>query len=230
MDLIQRISEVYKKISHAAMRAGRDPGGVKLLAVTKTVPAEAIKEAIDAGIRLVGENRVQEAEKKIKTLKDEIPETVSWHMIGHLQKNKAKAAVRLFDLIESLDSIDLAERIDRYAREAGKIQKVFLQVKLSPEETKTGIPPEDLERDIERYFNFKNLLPLGLMTIPPYSVDPEDSRPFFRKLRELKDVLERRGFSLPELSMGMSGDYEVAVEEGATIVRVGTAIFGEREY
>ncbi|RMG02629.1 MAG: YggS family pyridoxal phosphate-dependent enzyme [Nitrospirae bacterium] len=212
------------------MRAGRDPAAVRLLAVTKTVPPDVVKEAIDAGIRLVGENRVQEAEKKMDVLKGLIPDTVSWHMIGHLQKNKAKVAVRLFDLIESLDSIALAERIDRYARDAEKIQRVFLQVKLSPEETKTGIPPEDLERDIERYFSFKNILPLGLMTIPPYSPDPENSRPFFRRLRELREALEKRGFSLPELSMGMSGDYEVAVEEGATIVRVGTAIFGERVY
>ncbi len=230
MDLIQRISEVYRKISHAAMRAGRDPSEVRLLAVTKTVSPQLVKDAIDAGIRLIGENRVQEAEKKMEALAGEIPETVSWHMIGHLQKNKAKLAVELFDLIESVDSLSLAERIDRYAREAGKMQKIYLQVKLSPEETKSGMSPEELERDIADYLGFSNLEPLGLMTIPPYSPDPEESRPYFRRLRELRDRLIDAGYELRELSMGMSGDYEVAVEEGATIVRVGTAIFGEREY
>jgi hypothetical protein len=229
-ELIERISVVYKKVSHAAMRAGRDPAEVKVLAATKTVPVELIKEAIDAGIRLIGENRVQEAKEKIEALKGRVPETVSWHMIGHLQKNKARAAVQLFDLIHSLDSFELAERLNRIASEYGKIQRCLVQVKLSHEETKHGIAPEEVERLLERIIELKNLKIEGLMTMPPYFEDPEMVRPYFRRLRLLREALEGKGYKLPELSMGMSGDFEVAVEEGATIVRVGSAIFGQRRY
>ncbi len=228
--LIERISEVYKRVSHAAMRAGRDPSEVKVIAVTKTIPAEQIMEAVEAGIRIIGENRVQEARQKILALKDTIPPTVQWHMIGHLQKNKVRPALQMFELIHSLDSMELAERINRIAAEYGKVQRCLIQVKLSDEETKYGIRPEYLEAMLNRVSEMQNIRVEGLMTIPPYLEDPEMVRPYFRRLRRLRDELQERGYQLPELSMGMSGDYEVAVEEGATIVRIGTAIFGPRRY
>ena len=228
--LLDNISTVYKRISHAAMRAGRDPSEVELIAVTKTVPAEKIREAIDLGVRLIGENRVQEAKEKLEELRDKIPRTVQWHMIGHLQKNKVRPAVMLFDMIQSVDSLALAERINRIAAEFGKVQRVLVQVKLSDEETKQGIQEYELEHLISEMKEMDNLLIEGLMTIPPYFEDPEQVRPYFRRLKEIKDELNARGFNLKHLSMGMSGDYEVAVEEGATMVRVGTAIFGRRIY
>ncbi len=228
--LLDNISTIYKRISHAAMRAGRDPSEVELIAVTKTVPAERIKEAIDLGIRLIGENRVQEAKEKIELLRSKIPETVQWHMIGHLQKNKVRPAVMLFDMIQSVDSLELANRINRIAAEFGKVQRVLVQVKLAEEETKYGIKERELEPLLSEMMNMENLLIEGLMTIPPYLEEPEKVRPYFRRLRELKERMKERGFNLKHLSMGMSGDYEVAVEEGATMVRVGTAIFGRRIY
>ncbi len=212
------------------MRAGRDPSEVELIAVTKTVPAEKIKEAIDLGVRLIGENRVQEAKEKIEELRDKIPETVQWHMIGHLQKNKVRPAVMLFDMIQSVDSLSLAERINRIATEYGKVQRVLVQVKLSEEETKHGIEERELEHLLAEIRGMENLLVEGLMTIPPYFEDPELVRTYFRRLRQLKEQMNQRGFNLRHLSMGMSGDYEVAIEEGATMVRVGTAIFGRRIY
>ncbi|NOX19713.1 MAG: YggS family pyridoxal phosphate-dependent enzyme [Nitrospirae bacterium] len=228
--LLENISHVYKRISHAAMRAGRDPSEVVLIAVTKTVSAERIKEAVDLGIRLIGENRVQEAKEKIERLRDELPETVQWHMIGHLQKNKVRPAVMLFDMIQSVDSIELARKINRVAADFGKVQRVLIQVKLSEEETKHGVSEEALEALVEEVLSLENLSLEGLMTIPPFFEDPELVRPYFRRLRQLRDKLNEKGYRLKELSMGMSGDYEVAVEEGATMVRVGTAIFGRRSY
>lgn len=199
------------------------------MAVSKTVPAEPILEAVEAGIRMLGENYVQEAEQKINALKGRVPETVSWHLIGHLQKNKAKKAVALFDVIESLDSVELARRIDKVAREMGKYQRVLVQVKLSDEPTKSGIPEAELEDLLEAVARMQHLRVEGLMLLPPYFEDPEQTRPYFRRLRQLRDELHRKGYTfLKELSMGMSHDYEVAVEEGATIVRIGTAIFGPR--
>ncbi|MEC4685147.1 MAG: YggS family pyridoxal phosphate-dependent enzyme [Nitrospirota bacterium] len=228
--IVESISSVYKRISHAAMRAGRDPLEVKLVAVTKMVPPEAIREAVDAGVRLLGESRVQEAKEKIAVLSGVLPDTVSWHMIGNLQSNKAKLAVQLFDMIQSVDSVDLAKRIDRYASEAGKIQRLLVQVKLAGGESRSGISPEGLIALLEEVGNLHNLVVEGLMTIPPFLETPEDVRPYFRRLREIRDGAEEKGFKLPELSMGMSGDFEVAVEEGATMVRVGSAIFGRRLY
>ncbi len=227
--IIQKLSEVYKRVSHAAMRAGRDPQEVKVMAVTKTVPPEYVLEAVEAGIRIIGENYVQEAEKKAKALRGRMPETVSWHLIGHLQKKKEKKAVRLFDVIESLDSVALAERLNKLASEAGRFQRVLVQVKLSDEPTKAGIAPEKVEELLEAVSGMEHLRVEGLMLLPPYHEDPEQSRPYFRKLRQLRDELHQKGYTfLKELSMGMSHDYEVAVEEGATIVRIGTAIFGPR--
>ena len=228
--LIENASNILKKISHAAMRAGRSPDEVKLIAVTKTVGIETIKEAIDAGLRIFGENRVQEAQKKISDLKFEISNSnIEWHLIGHLQKNKAKYAVQLFDLIHTVDSIELAEELNKQAEKIGKIQRVLVQVKLSEEETKHGISEKGLLPVIERIKSLNNLKLEGLMTMPPFFEDPEKARPYFRRLREIRDNAERNGFNLPELSMGMSNDFEVAIEEGATMVRIGTAIFGERK-
>jgi pyridoxal phosphate enzyme (YggS family) len=226
--LLENASAVFKKISHAAMRADRRPEGVKLVAVTKTVSIELIEQALDIGLRIFGENRVQEAKEKIESLITKMPSGTESHLIGHLQRNKAKQSVRLFDLIHSLDSEELANILDREAGAIEKVQRVLIQVKLSQEETKSGVDENVLLHLAEKVKKLKNLKLEGLMTIPPFFDDPVRARPYFRHLRELRDALQNKGISLPELSMGMSGDYEVAIEEGATLVRIGTAIFGER--
>ncbi len=227
---IKNASLILKKMSHAAMRAGRSPDAVRLVAVTKTVDAETIKEAVDAGLRCFGENRVQEAREKISNLKSQISNSrIEWHLIGHLQKNKSKYAVQLFDLIHTVDSIDLAEELNRQAEKAGKIQRILVQVKLSEEETKHGVSEKELMPLLEKIKGLRNLKLEGLMTMPPYFEDAEKARPYFKRLREIRDEAERCGFKLPELSMGMSDDFEVAIEEGSTMVRIGTAIFGGRK-
>ncbi len=226
---IENISSVFKRLSHAAMRAGRSLEDIKLIAVTKTVPVESIKDAINAGLRTFGENRVQEAKDKISILKSIISDSkIEWHLVGHLQKNKARYAVELFDYIQSVDSIELAEIINKQAEKTGKIQKILLQVKLVDEPSKSGILKDKLTDILSGISVMKYLSIQGLMTIPPFFDDPEMSRPYFRQLRELKDKADSLGFRLPELSMGMTNDFEVAIEEGATMVRIGTAIFGER--
>jgi hypothetical protein len=221
-------------MSRAAMKADRNPAAVTLIAVTKTVETAAIREAIDAGLRVFGESRIQEAGAKIEELprlltSDGGLPTVSWHLIGHLQRNKAKTAVALFDLIHSLDSVDLALEIDRQAEKIGKIQEVLIEVKLSAEETKHGISKDELPDLAAAISGMTNLRLRGLMTVPPFFENPGEARPCFRELRKLKERLEDLGFLLPELSMGMSHDFEAAIEEGATMVRVGTAIFGTRK-
>lgn len=227
---MERISNLYRRISHSAMRAGRNPEEVNLIAVTKTVQVEKIIEAIEAGVRIFGENRVQEARQKIPEVSNKYKDSkISWHMIGTLQKNKVKYAVRLFDMIHSVDSLDLAREINREAERVGKIQDILIEIKLSPEEKKHGIRPDELFGLLEHLYLLKNINVRGLMTIPPYSDNPEDSRPYFRRLRGLLEDAQKRGFPLRELSMGMSGDFEVAIDEGATMVRIGTAIFGERK-
>ena len=226
--LLENASGIYKRMSHAAMRAGRRPEEVRLVAVTKTVGIEAIKQALDIGLRIFGENKVQEAKEKIEALATQAPSGTEWHLLGHLQGNKTKHSVRLFDLIHSLDSEGLAGDLDKEARKMGKVQRVLIQVKLSEEETKSGAPEKELPQLAEKVAELKNLRLEGLMAIPPFFDDPERARPYFRRLRELRDELEKKGISLPELSMGMSDDFEVAIEEGATLVRIGTAIFGER--
>lgn len=224
--LLENIKNIYRKISHAAMRAGRDPYDVKLIAVTKTVGIEQIKEVIDLGLRIFGENRVQEAKEKISNFKFQISNSkIEWHLIGYLQRNKAKTAVQLFDLIHSLDSIQLAEELNKHAQMFGKIQRVLVQVKLSEEETKHGVAKKDLTNLIKTVSEMKNLKLEGLMTMPPFFDDPEMVRPFFKELKELRNSVEALGFKLPELSMGMTNDFEVAIEEGATMVRIGTGIF-----
>jgi PLP dependent protein len=227
--LLESATAVFKKMSHAAMRAGRKPEDVRLVAVTKTVGIDEIRKATDIGLRVFGENKVQEAKEKISNLQLEILDMkVEWHLIGPLQRNKAKYAVRLFDLIHSLASEGLAEDLNKEAGKTGKVQRVLIQVKLSEEETKNGVSEQELPLLVEKMSRFGNLKLEGLMTMPPFFDDPELARPFFRRLRELRDGLEKNGFILPELSMGMSNDYEVAIQEGATLVRIGTAIFGER--
>ncbi len=224
------VSTILKRISTAAARAQRAPEDVRLIAVTKTVGADNIKEAVDAGLRSFGESRVQEAQKKISALRSHIANrAVEWHLIGHLQKNKAKYAVGLFDLIHTVDSIGLAEELSRQAEKAGKVQRILVQVKLSGEETKHGASEEEMLSLLARVKEFGNLSPEGLMTIPPFFGEKEKARPYFRRLRELRDKAEAAGFRLRELSMGMSDDFEVAIEEGSTMVRIGSALFGERK-
>jgi hypothetical protein len=225
-----RLKAVRDDISSAAEKAGRSPGDITLVAVSKTHPPEAVLAAIGAGAGVFGENRVQEAEPKISVVGRTAAE---WHLIGHLQSNKARKAVSLFDVIESIDSLELAERLERICHEEGKsLQRALIQVKLGDENTKAGASVDELRRIAAASSKFSCLQIEGLMAIPPYAEDPEDARPYFRRLRELRDNLRDLGAfgeSFGELSMGMSHDFGVAIEEGATIIRVGTAIFGERE-
>ena len=227
---------VRERIEKAARKAGRDPKEVNLVAVSKTVEVDRIKEAIEAGVAILGENYVQEAQKKIEEIgKLAAAEplgkggSVSWHFIGHLQSNKAKYAVRLFNMIHSVDSIPLAEELNRRVEQAGQMLKVMIEVNLSKEATKFGTDEEQLLNLARRIRDSKHLSLEGLMTMPPYFDTPEMSRPYFVALRELKEKMVREGIPLKELSMGMSNDFEVAIEEGATFVRVGTAIFGPRK-
>jgi len=221
--------DVRGRFAAAARRAGRQPGDVTLVAVTKTISAGRIGEAVAAGQRVFGENRVQEAKGKIEALGPGI----SWHLIGHLQKNKAKTAVEVFDVVEAVDSGDLALLLDRRAGERGKRLPVLLQVMVSPEETKSGLDPAGLPALIEKVLSLPNLDLRGLMAIPPWPERPEDSRPHFARLRDIRDRWDGKCCpegTLRELSMGMTADFEIAVEEGATLVRVGSAIFGARPY
>ncbi len=236
--LSENTKKIYRAISHAAMRAGREPHDVRLVAVTKKVPAEVVVKALEIGLRDFGESRVQEFREKLADIRNLLGVSSGgnlkgyrprWHLIGHLQKNKAKMAVELFDLIHSVDSEELAEILNRSAEKIKKTQRILIQVKLSYEESKSGILQDKVIGLLDRIRDMGHLRVEGLMTIPPFFEDPQQARPFFRKLREIRDSAEAAGFRLPELSMGMSNDFEVAVEEGATIVRVGTAIFGERK-
>lgn len=218
------LHNVKNRIAAAALRAGRDPAAVRLVAVSKTVPLESIKAAVAAGQRLFGENYLQEARGKIAALNA----GVSWHFIGHLQSNKTKGAVELFDLIHGVDRLKLARALNAAAASMGKVQEILIQVNLAAEASKSGTAPEAAAELLRQIALLPHLKVLGLMTMPPF-LDPEAVRPYFRALRELRDRLQDlSGRPLQELSMGMSGDYEVAIEEGATLVRVGTAIFGSR--
>jgi pyridoxal phosphate enzyme (YggS family) len=221
--LAARLAKIEAQIARAAQKANRDPREIKLVAVSKTHGAEKIREALRAGARVFGENKVQEAEGKILEIGRE---TAEWHLIGHLQSNKARKAVRLFDVVHSLDSRELAERLERLCREENREKlTVFVEVDLAKETTKNGIEEKDLPALVEFLRSCRHLKFAGLMIVPPYYDDPERVRPFFRRLRELRDEFLPDG----ELSMGMSHDFEVAIEEGATIIRVGTALFGPRE-
>jgi PLP dependent protein len=224
-----RLAAIRARIAAAAKNCRREPDEVRLIAISKTHPASVIKRVIEFGALDIGENRVQEAEGKIVEVGRE---AARWHLVGHLQANKARRAVTLFDLIHSLDSLDLARRLDRLCEEEGKEKlAVLVQVDLGHEETKSGIDESDLTHLVEGLGPLSRLELAGLMTLPPFFDDPEQSRPFFRRLRNLRDELAARGAfggRAGELSMGMTNDFEVAIEEGATMVRVGTAIFGER--
>lgn len=224
-ELIGRnVRTVLDGIRQAALRAGRRPEAVRLIAATKSVAPERIRGAIDAGVRILGENRLQEALPKIEALG--AAGGIAWHFIGRLQRRKAKDVVGRFQLIHSVDSVELAEEIDRRAAQAGLRQEVLLEVNVGGEASKAGFAPEALGQAVEALAGLPSLSVRGLMTIPPPSGQPEAARPYFRQLRELAASLGRP--ELKELSMGMSQDYAIAVEEGATMVRVGTAIFGAR--
>jgi pyridoxal phosphate enzyme (YggS family) len=228
--LAARIERVRQRIHAAAERANRSPKEITLMAVSKTHPADLVREAIGAGLTEFGENRVQEAETKIPEVGRE---AVRWHLIGHLQSNKARRAVELFDVIHSVDSTALVERLDRICGEVERPElQMLIQVDLGHEATKTGAPEGDLRLIAEAAAKSERLRLIGLMTLPPFFDDPEDTRPFFQRLRKLRDDLQAKGAfgERPgELSMGMTHDFEIAIEEGATMIRVGTAIFGERE-
>ena len=218
----ENLNDIRRRISAAAARSGRRENEVKLVAVSKTHPAETLREAIAAGVSVFGENKVQEAEGKIAEIGRRGAE---WHLIGHLQSNKARKAVQLFDFIHSVDSVDLAQRLERICGdERRESLSVLVQVDLALEATKSGVPESGLPELVEVIRGCRHLMLEGLMVLPPFFDDPEVTRPFFRRLRELRDELIPGG----HLSMGMSHDFEVAIEEGATIIRVGRAIFGSR--
>jgi len=222
-----RVEEVRRRIAEAACQVRREPGEVELVAVTKTVPVSRIREALSAGITTLGENRVQEAREKIGLLSSL---GVTWHLVGHLQTNKSQLAVGLFDLIHSLDSLKLAASLNRHAAAMGKRVRVLVEVNLGGEPAKSGVPENELLPLLQACRTFDHLTVDGLMTIPPFRRDPRDVRPFFQRLRALRDRAADTypHLHLRHLSMGMSHDLEIGIEEGATLVRIGTAIFGER--
>ena len=224
-EIAANLEMVRETIAEAERKSGRSAGSVELVAVTKTHSAEVVQLAVEAGQLLFGENRVQEAKAKIP----ELPSKLRWHLIGHLQSNKARLALTLFEMIHGVDSIDLLQHLNRVAEDVGVFPRVLLQVNVAGESSKFGFPPQKLLSEVESIVQIDRLQIEGLMTIPPLAPSPEQSRKYFVQLRELRDRLEREfKFPLPHLSMGMTADYGVAVEEGATLVRVGTAIFGER--
>jgi pyridoxal phosphate enzyme (YggS family) len=219
-----RLLRVQDRIRAAAGRVGGDSASITLVAVSKMIPVEVIRQGLAAGITILGENRVQEARDKIAAM----PDRATWHLVGHLQTNKAKVAAQLFEMIHSLDSLKLAEALDKSGQQAGKTVRCLVEVNLGGEESKSGTTEEGVRPLLGAVGRLTHLRIEGLMTIPPYLPDPEQVRPFFRRLRTLRDKLAAEGFHLAELSMGMTHDFEIAIEEGATIVRIGTAIFGPR--
>src|SRR5881398_2634669 len=224
--IAENLEYVREQIAQAAMKSGRSPDEVELVAITKTHPAEKVREAIEAGQVLFGESRVQEARAKIPLL----PSSLRWHFVGHLQKNKIRHALPLFELIHSVDSFAVAEEINRIADEDGMHPRVLLEVNVAGEGSKFGFKPETVRVEMESLLALPRLSIEGLMLIPPLAENAEASREFFAQLRELRDALEKEfDLKLPRLSMGMTNDFTVAIEEGATLVRVGTAIFGERQ-
>ena len=227
VDIARNVETVMRNIARAAEKSGRDPAEIKLLAATKTQGVSEVRAALEAGVRYLGENYVQEAKSK----REALGSLGEWHLIGHLQKNKASAAVDLFSMIQSLDSVELARRLDRAGARRKATVKVLLEVNLASEESKSGVSEAELLPLLREAAQLPNLRVEGLMIIPPLGKDAEASRPYFRQLRELRDSLRQRDLAnvdLKELSMGMTHDYTIAVEEGATMVRVGTALFGPR--
>ena len=229
IDVAANYRKVLDSIAEATAKSRRAAGQVKLLAATKSQSIELIRAAVDAGITLIGENYVREAAGK----KPRIDEAIEWHMIGHLQRNKVKAAVDLFDVFESLDNLPLARELDKEGQKRNKVIRVFVEVNLGGEESKTGVNESEAASLVQQVASLSHLRVEGFMSVPPYREDPEEVRPYFRKLRLLQEKLgEIRSprLELRELSMGMSHDYSIAIEEGATIVRIGTALFGGRRY
>ncbi len=236
MSIAENIAEVQDRIAAAARRAARNPAEITLMGVSKTFPVESIREAYAAGLRVFGENRVQEFAQKADALRD--LRDAEWHLIGHLQTNKAAKATELFDAVDSVDSVRMAEKLNTFAESAGKTFSILIEINVGGEKAKSGVAPssdkqgsDELEQILRGGPRWGNLKIQGFMAVPPYTEDPEGSRPYFRQLRQIRDSIAVR--ALPQigtavLSMGMSHDFEVAIEEGATCVRVGTAIFGER--
>ncbi|HEY7185564.1 MAG TPA: YggS family pyridoxal phosphate-dependent enzyme [Vicinamibacterales bacterium] len=228
MSVASNLADIRARMASAAQSAGRDPSSVRLIAVSKTFPLDAVREAYDAGQREFGENRVQEGLQKIERSADL---SIRWHLLGHLQTNKARKAASAFAMIQSVDSVELLNKLDHGAADEGRAPELLIQVDLAGEATKFGAPPAEVPRLFEAAAACRAARVVGLMTLPPLPDTPEDARRWFRQLRELRDGWLASGVPaalLRELSMGMSGDFEVAIQEGATIVRVGTAIFGER--
>jgi pyridoxal phosphate enzyme (YggS family) len=231
MSIAANIASIHERIAAAASRAGRNPKEIALMAVSKTHPPERIREAYEAGLRAFGENRIQEFASKIGALQN-LP-GAEWHMIGHLQTNKASKATELFHAVDSVDSLKLAEKLDAAARQLGKKLSLLLEINVGGEAAKSGVAPDSpaLDELLIAAPRLDSLQFRGLMTVPPFTDDPQDARPYFRKLRGLRDNIAARqhpGVNMDVISMGMSHDFEVAIEEGSTCVRVGTAIFGER--
>ncbi|HEY6969336.1 MAG TPA: YggS family pyridoxal phosphate-dependent enzyme [Candidatus Angelobacter sp.] len=231
MSIADNIVSVRERIAKAASRAGRNPDSITLMAVSKTVEPQRIQQAYDAGIRVFGENRVQEFAEKVPALQD--LKEAEWHLIGHLQTNKARRAVEIFGTVDSVDSLRLAQKLDQAAQQVGKVLPVLIEINVGDEENKSGVTEAsvELEEILQATNALKDLQVRGLMTIPPYTEDPQGARPYFQKLRKLRDSIAARNLpriDMHVLSMGMSHDFEVAIEEGSTCVRVGTAIFGER--
>jgi hypothetical protein len=229
----ENLARVRDEVAAACRRAGRLPEEVQLMAVSKMHPVEAIREAMQAGQLLFGENRVQEMQQKHPDIFAQDSTTKPcFHLIGHLQSNKSARAVEIFDGIDSVDSLRLAERLNDAAQKLSRRLPVLIEVKLSPEDAKTGLDRRDLPQLLERFVDLHSLELRGLMTVPPWSENPETARPYFRQLRLLRDEVAagHPRLSFPELSLGMSGDFAVAIEEGSTCVRIGTAIFGKRQY
>jgi pyridoxal phosphate enzyme (YggS family) len=225
--IADNLARVKERMAEAAIRSGRTSGSVKLVGVTKTVDLDRIKEAVSAGLQILGENYVQEARDKIRELKDR----VSWHFVGRLQTNKAKYAVKLFDMIQTVDTFRLAQELNRRAQPLGRTVPILIQVNLASEVSKGGVEPSECLSLIRQVSVLENLQIRGLMTMPPFFDQPERARPYFAQLREMsQEIAEAQvaGVEMNELSMGMSGDFEAAIKEGATLIRVGTAIFGER--
>ena len=221
-----RLAAVRERIARAAARSGRSPAAIRLVGISKTMPAGAIRAAAGAGLTDVGENRVQEALQKMAVLADL---GVRWHLVGHLQSNKARRAAERFDVIHSIDSVEILRQVEAAAAAAGRTPALLIQADLAGEPTKHGVPEREIDSVLEAAQGLSAAQLTGLMLLPPFAEEAEAARPYFRRLRELRDRLAREsGLPLPELSMGMSHDFEVAIEEGATMVRVGTAIFGER--
>lgn len=231
MAISDNVARIRERISQAAARAGRNPDSITLMAVSKVVEPERIRQAYQSGARVFGENRVQEFEGKAAALAE--LEDAEWRLIGHLQTNKAKKAVELFHAVDSLDSVRLAEKLNQAAQQANKVLPVLIEINVGGEESKSGVAPDspELEELLQSGQRLEHLQVCGLITIPPFTEDPQGSRPYFRKVRELRDTIADRklqGIQMDVLSMGMSHDFEIAIEEGSTCVRVGTAIFGER--